>query len=63
MKSFCCRDLGLDCDFVTKGETTQVVVAAAYLHSVKHHPEVCDYMFGDKAAALMTDMEAVIKDE
>ena len=63
MKGFCCRDLGLDCDFVTKGETGQVVVAAAYSHSVKHHTEIHEHMFADKATAVVIDMEAVLKDE
>ncbi len=62
MKSFCCRDLGLDCDFIARGDTGQVVVAASYSHSVKHHPEIHNHMFSDKAAALVADMEAVIKD-
>jgi len=63
MKSICCRDLGLDCDFVAKDDTDRLVVAVSYSHSAEHHPEIHEYMFGDKAAALVTDMEAAIKDE
>ncbi len=52
MKSLRCRDLGIDCDFVTSSETDA--------HSVEHHPETHDYMFADKATALVGDMEGAI---
>ncbi len=60
MKSLRCRDLGIDCDFVTSSETDQAVVTIMFAHSVEHHPETHDYMFADKATALVGDMEGAI---
>ena len=62
MKSLHCRDLGIDCDFVTSGETDQAVVTAMFAHSVEYHSEIHNYMFGGKAAALVADMEGAKKD-
>ncbi len=40
MKSLRCRELGIDCDVVTSGETDQAVVTAMFAHSVEHEFEV-----------------------
>jgi len=62
MKSLRCRNLGVDCDFVTSGDTNEVVITDMFAHSVEHHSEIHDHMFGDKAAALVADMEEAVKD-
>lgn len=62
MKSLRCRDLGIDCDFVTEGETNEAVTTAMFAHSVEHHREAHEPMFGDKAGALIADMEGAIRD-
>ncbi|MFQ5936980.1 MAG: DUF1059 domain-containing protein [Acidiferrobacterales bacterium] len=62
MKSLCCRDLGVDCDFVSSGESDKIVIESMFAHSTEAHPEAYGYMFADKAAALVADMESAIKD-
>lgn len=62
MKSLRCRDLGVDCDFVAAGDTNEVVITSMFAHSVEHHHEKHEHMFGDKATALVGDMESAIKD-
>lgn len=37
MKSFKCRDLGIDCDFESSGETEDQVINNAYDHSHRNH--------------------------
>lgn len=37
--SISCRELGLDCDFVTKGETRQVAVDSLMRHVQVEHAE------------------------
>ena len=62
MKSVRCRDLGVVCDFVALGDTNEVVITNMFAHSVEHHHDKHEHMFGDKAAALVGDMEGAIKD-
>ena len=62
MKSVRCRDLGVDCEFVASGDTNEVVITNMFAHSVEHHHDKHEHMFGDKAAALVGDMEGAIKD-
>ncbi len=62
MKSLRCKDLGVDCDFVTSGDTNEFVITNMFAHSVEHHHKKHEHMFGDKAAALVGDMEGAIKD-
>lgn len=62
MKSLRCRDLGVDCDFVASGDTNELVITSMFAHSVEHHHEKHEHMFGDKATALVGDMESAIKD-
>ena len=62
MKSLCCRDLGVDCDYVASGDTNELVITNMFAHSVEHHNEKHEHMFGDKATALVGDMADAIKD-
>ena len=62
MKSVRCRDLGVDCYLVASGDTNEVVITNMFAHSVEHHHDKHEHMFGDKAAALVGDMEGAIKD-
>lgn len=39
MKTLACRDMGVDCDFVAKGQTDEEVVAAGMRHAASRHPE------------------------
>lgn len=36
-KSISCRDVGMDCDFTTSGETTEEVLQAAAKHAKEAH--------------------------
>ena len=58
-KVLSCRDVGVDCDFVARGATTEEVMAKASEHAGKDHgfteipPELAD-----KARAAIRDEEA-----
>lgn len=44
MKTLACRDFGLDCDFVAKGETMDELKAMAMPHIASTHPEKMEDM-------------------
>ncbi len=63
MKSLRCRDLGIDCDFVTHADDTQEVVRNTYAHSIQEHAEIHEYMYADRAAALVAQMESAVRED
>jgi predicted small metal-binding protein len=63
MKTFACKDLGMDCDFVAKGETVEEVSRKAMEHGQKVHGEVLKKMTDtpEKAAELQQAMLQAIR--
>lgn len=39
-KQLSCRDLGMDCDYVIKGENDEEVIKGAMEHATEVHPEM-----------------------
>ena len=56
-KSCTCRDVGVDCDWKTSGETEDEVMAAIRTHAAQVHPTI------ELAPELMETVRAAIKDE
>lgn len=44
MKTFACKDLGMNCDFVAKGETEEDVLKQAIEHGQTTHKSEMDEM-------------------
>ena len=56
-KTMCCRDVGVDCDFKTKGESTKEILQKAAQHAKE--AQGMDTIPPD----LATKVEAAIRDE
>ncbi len=39
-KTYTCRDVGVDCDWKTSGETEDEVMATIQAHAAQVHPEI-----------------------
>ncbi len=57
VKTYTCKDVGVDCDWKTSGETEDDVMASIGEHAAQVHPEI------DLTPELMASVRAVIKDE
>jgi predicted small metal-binding protein len=44
MKTLACKDMGIDCGFVAKGETDEEVIKKTNDHTTKAHHEVMEEM-------------------
>ncbi len=55
-KTFTCRDVGVDCDWATSGETEDKVMANIGAHAAEVHPDI------ELTPELLTAVKAVIKD-
>jgi predicted small metal-binding protein len=63
MKTVSCKDMGIDCGYVSKGETTEEAVDKLNAHAMKAHPEVVEEMSKKMSENEMTDkMMAKVKD-
>jgi predicted small metal-binding protein len=56
-KAVSCRDVGVDCDFVAKGETEQDILQQCAEHARKEHDMT------ELAADLAVKIRAAIRDE
>jgi predicted small metal-binding protein len=61
MYQYACRDVGVDCDFVTTGATIDEVKEKAFAHAGVVHADVMKNMSEDELAQLTKAVEAVIK--
>ena len=63
MKTLSCKDMGVDCSFVAKGDTDEEVVKKLNDHAMKAHPEVVAEMSKKMSKEEMMDkMTSQIKD-
>ena len=58
MKTFACKDLGMDCSFVATGETVEEVKNKAMAHAQKVHADVLKQMTATPAG--MAEMEKAL---
>ena len=56
-KTFTCRDVGVDCDWHTSGETADDVMAAIQTHAAEVHPTI------ELTPDLIDTVRAAIKDD
>ncbi len=56
-KSYTCRDVGVDCDWKTSGDTEDDIMAAIQKHAAEVHPTI------DLTPELVTAVRAAIKDD
>jgi predicted small metal-binding protein len=57
-KTFACKDVGVDCPYVARGETEQEVMAAVSKHAKKVHGYTDEQL---KDPAMMKKIKAAIK--
>ncbi len=55
-KTYTCRDVGVDCDWSTSGETEDDVMADIQQHAAQVHPDI------ELTPDLVAEVRAVIKD-
>jgi predicted small metal-binding protein len=55
MKDFHCRDAGVDCDYVARGQSNDEIVKQASEHSIKVHHEVLDEGMKKQVEGLIHD--------
>lgn len=56
MKSLACRDMGIDCDHVTTGETDEATMSAAKEHVQSMHADKMNEMMQTMTEEQMTEM-------
>lgn len=61
MLEYACKDLGLDCDFVTTGATVDEVIDKAFAHAAVAHADILNGMNEAEKAQLKGAVEAKIK--
>ncbi len=61
MYQYACRDLGVDCDFVTQADTPEEVKRAVFEHAAVAHKAMMDSMTPDQAAQLEQAVDGAIK--
>lgn len=61
MFTFACKDVGVDCDFVAAGDTTEEVKEKAFAHAGVVHAEVMKSMTEEQLAELSRAVDANIK--
>lgn len=61
MYQYACRDLGVDCDFSVKAETSEKVKEAAFSHGTVVHKEMLESMTPEQLADLEKAVEGAIK--
>ena len=60
MKQLGCKDLGVSCGFVAKGNTDEEVKTAAWTHAEKAYPEMMKAMTPDKKKEMNAKMDAIL---
>ena len=63
MKTISCKDMGVDCGYVAKGETAEEAVNKLNAHATKAHPEVVEEMSKKMSEKeMIDDMMSKVKD-
>ncbi len=60
MKELGCRDMGVNCNFVAKGNTDEEIKKAAWTHAEKAHPDMMKGMTPDKKKEMNAKMDALL---
>ncbi len=63
MFRYACKDVGVDCDFVTNGATVEEVKEKVFAHAGVVHADLLKAMNEDELAQLTKVVEANIKPE
>ncbi len=63
MMKLSCRDMGMDCDFVAKGETAQEVKEKMRAHDNAEHEDIMKNMSEDEKADMMKKMDEKMMSE
>ena len=62
MKQFACKDMGMNCDYVTTGQTAQEVLQKAMAHAQQKHADVLKTMTSpEQMAQMQKQLESAIK--
>ena len=61
MYQYACRDLGVDCDFVTTAETREEVKEATFAHAGVAHKDMLQSMTPEQLADLEKAVDGAIK--
>ena len=61
MNEIGCRAMGVDCNFVAKGNTNEEVKKVLWSHAEKSHAEVVKSLTTDKRREMDATMDALLK--
>jgi predicted small metal-binding protein len=61
MYRYTCRDVGVDCDFVTYAETPEEVKRGVFEHAGVVHKDMMDSLTPEQAAQLQQAVDKAIK--
>lgn len=61
MLKFACKDVGVECDFVATGETTEEVKEKAFAHAGVVHADLLKAMTEEQLADLTRTVETLIQ--
>jgi predicted small metal-binding protein len=62
MKMLSCKNMGVECDFVAKGETAEEVKAKAMEHAKMEHADMLKDMTEDQKKEMMMKMDEKMLD-
>jgi len=60
MKQVGCRDMGVNCDFVAKGNSNDEIKKALWTHAEKSHAEVVKSLTAGKRQELSVKMDEIL---
>ncbi len=61
MQKFACKDIGLQCDYITTGATKDEVIRKALQHGNTVHSDLMKKLSKEQAVKFAKDLEASIK--
>lgn len=61
MKEVSCRDMGVNCAFVAKGNTDEEVKKAVWAHAEKSHADMVKTMTPDKKKEMEMKLDTLLK--
>lgn len=61
MKKLGCRDMGMDCDYVAKGETNEQIKKEIWAHAEKKHATMFKGLSPEKKKTMTSKMDELLK--
>jgi predicted small metal-binding protein len=63
MMKLACKDLGLNCDYVARGESKSEVLQAAMKHAITEHADITKNFTMDQSFEFLIDLDCLVQPE